>query len=79
MQAHEARVAKDREYMTAQAKLDANALNVQEERRIAEREENQRKAEEATAKAQQQELEFRSAYSNASLVVSQTHGSGKKR
>ena len=64
--------------MGALARLHGNALKVQEERRVSEKAENQRKAEKAMALAQQQELDFRSAYSNASSVVRAKHGDGRR-
>ena len=66
--------------MTAQAKLVENAQIMQEVRRIADEEENQRKAEIAVAveKARQQEADFQSARSEAMSVVSRTHGSGRQ-
>jgi hypothetical protein len=78
MQAHEARVVKDNAIMGALARLHGNALKVQEERRVSEDAENKRKAEEAMAKAQQQELDFQDARSAASAIVRVKHGDGRR-
>ena len=60
------------------SQMHENAYQVQENNRLAVEAENQRKAEKAMALAQQQELDFRSAYSNAASVVSKTHGVGRR-
>jgi hypothetical protein len=78
MQAHEARVVKDNAIMGALARMHGNALKVQAERRDSEEAENQRKAEEAMAKAQQQELDFQDARSAASAIVRVKHGDGRR-
>ena len=74
------REIKNREYMTAQAKLAEQAHIMQEVRRIADEEENRRNAEIAVAmdRARQQEADFQSARSEAMSVVSRTHGSGRQ-
>ncbi len=76
MQAHEVQVAKDRVYMTAVAKLNANAIAQQEERRVSEQAERKRVVDEALAKAQAQELVFQDDRSAASSVVRKKHGTG---
>ena len=79
MQAHEAQVAKDSVYMTALAKLNANALAQQEERRVSEEAERKRiAAEAAAAKAQQQELDFQDGRSSASSSQPPLHGTGRR-
>jgi hypothetical protein len=78
MQAHEARVAEDHAFMSAQAKIHQNALIAQEKSRIAEQEENQRNAEAAMALVQQQELDFQDARSIASSAVRAKHGAGRR-
>jgi hypothetical protein len=78
LQVHEIQVAKDNAAMGALARLHGNALKVQEERRVSEEAERKRIADEAMAKAQQQELDFQDAYSNAASVVSKTHGVGRR-
>jgi hypothetical protein len=78
MVAHEARVAEDHEYMTAQAKLHQRALQVQQEnQRLADDAANQRKIEVAMAKARQQELDFQDARSVSSTVTRQKFAPGR--
>jgi hypothetical protein len=60
------------------SQMHENAYQVQENNRLALEAENRGKAEKAMALAQQQELDFRSAYSNAASVVSKTHGVGRR-
>ena len=67
MVAHEARVAEDRAYMTAQARLHQRALVAQEKSRIAEQE-----------AAQREELVFQDARSVASSLVRAKHGPGRR-
>ena len=74
MQAHEVQVANDREYMTAVAKLNADAIRQQEERRVSEEAERKRIAAEAAA----DEAEFQSVRSAAVSKVSAKHGAGRR-
>ena len=77
-EAHQAQVAKNNAATGALARLHANALVQQEERRASEEAERKREIEEAVANAQAQELQFQDARSVASSVVRAKHGVGRR-
>ena len=78
MQAHEIQVAEDREYMSAMARLNANAFRVQDEHRLDEEAGRKRIMDEAVAQAEADAAEFHSVRSDAVSIVRKKHGNGRR-
>ena len=84
MEAHRIQVAKDREMMTIQARLNANAFRVQDDRRTASEAETRRIAHAAALltlakerEAAAKESKFQDDRSAASSIVRKKHGVGR--